>query len=151
MNHIVRRRKVYLLLIRVSRGTVYTKNGFHVLMIKKTVSYTWIPVITLIPVIPVFTGINGIKYWYIPFETIFVINVRGICLILIRIWFIHFTFYIIYIWIYVQGTGWPLKHGRGLASIHYCTVVKTSLIFYKVPEQHGHVYLVGLYLSLTCK
>ena len=27
------------------------------------------------------------------------------------------------------------------------TVAYTSVTFYKVPEQHGHVYLVGLYLS----
>ena len=33
---------------------------------------------------------------------------------------------------------------RDLSSERYCTVAYTSVTFYKVPEQHGHVYLVGL-------
>ena len=33
--------------------------------------------------------------------------------------------------------------------VHYCTVACTGVTFYKVPEQHGHVYLVYLsYLHL---
>ena len=37
---------------------------------------------------------------------------------------------------------------RGLSSVRYCTVAYTIVTFYKVPEQHGHVYLVGLYISI---
>ena len=40
---------------------------------------------------------------------------------------------------------------RDLSSVRYCTVAYTSLTFYKVPEQHGHVYLVGLYKSFFNK
>ena len=32
-----------------------------------------------------------------------------------------------------------------LSIVRYCAVAYTSVIFYKVPEQH-HVYLVGLYM-----
>ena len=35
---------------------------------------------------------------------------------------------------------------RDLPSVRYCTVEYTSVTVYKVPEQHGHVYLVVLYL-----
>ena len=34
---------------------------------------------------------------------------------------------------------------RDLSSVRYYTVAYTSVTFYKVPEQHGYVYLVGLY------
>ena len=39
---------------------------------------------------------------------------------------------------------WPCVSGTllNLTSARYCTVY---VIFYKVPEQHGYVYLVGLY------
>ena len=33
-----------------------------------------------------------------------------------------------------------------LTSVRFCTVAYTFVTFYKVPEQHDHVYLVGLYL-----
>ena len=33
---------------------------------------------------------------------------------------------------------------RGLSSVRYCTVAYSSVIFNKVPEQHGHVYQDGL-------
>ena len=39
-----------------------------------------------------------------------------------------------------------VKHD--LSSVRYCTVAYTSVTFYKVPEQHGRVYLVGLYMRL---
>ena len=32
-----------------------------------------------------------------------------------------------------------------LSSIRFCTGTYTSVIFYKVPEQHGHVYLVEFF------
>ena len=32
-----------------------------------------------------------------------------------------------------------------LSSVSYCTVANTSITFYKVPEQHGHVYLAGFF------
>ena len=43
---------------------------------------------------------------------------------------------------------YPVKHN--LSSVCYCTVVCTSVTFYKIPEQHGHVYFVGLYLHDIC-
>ena len=52
-------------------------------------------------------------------------------------------------------TGWPFKHDRfwqlvkhdlSTAQCTYCTVSFTNLTFHKVPEQHGHVYLIGFKL-----
>ena len=36
---------------------------------------------------------------------------------------------------------------RDLSSVHYFTAAHTSVTLYKVPEQHGHVYPVGLYFG----
>ena len=36
---------------------------------------------------------------------------------------------------------------RDLSGVRYCTVTYNSATFDKVPEQHGHVYLVGLYMA----
>ena len=39
------------------------------------------------------------------------------------------------------------KFKSNFSSVRYCTTVywtNNSLTFFKVPEQHGHVYLVGL-------
>ena len=33
---------------------------------------------------------------------------------------------------------------RDLSSARQCTKAYTSVTFHKIPEQHGHVYLVGL-------
>ena len=33
-----------------------------------------------------------------------------------------------------------------LSSVRYCTIAYTSVTFYKEPKQHGHVYLVTLYI-----
>ena len=61
-----------------------------------------------------------------------------------------------WLWLFVLHTWWPVIHGhvcfrylvkRDLSSVGYCKVAYTSATFYKVPEQHDHVYLVGLY---TC-
>ena len=63
----------------------------------------------------------------------------------------------IYLSIYLQGDQlyiavlfWYLgKHD--LFNVRYCTllhVANTSVTFNKVPEQHGHVHLVGLYLAI---
>ena len=36
---------------------------------------------------------------------------------------------------------------QDLSTQRQCTVAYTSVTLNKVPEQHGHVYLVGLYLA----
>ena len=38
---------------------------------------------------------------------------------------------------------------RDLSSVRYCKSYKHQYHFYKVPEQHDHVYLVRLYLPLS--
>ena len=52
-----------------------------------------------------------------------------------------------------RNTGWPFIHGRVFLvrrktwlvhGVRYCTVAYIIVTFYNVPEQHGHVYLVGL-------
>ena len=52
---------------------------------------------------------------------------------------------------HLQGD--QLKHGRVflvLFPVYACTVAYTGQVtFYKVPEKHGHVYLVGLYMYKT--
>ena len=37
-----------------------------------------------------------------------------------------------------------VKHD--LLSVRYCIVAYTGVTFYKVPEQNGHVNLIGLYI-----
>ena len=46
----------------------------------------------------------------------------------------------------LQGDPWK-KCQYNFTDIRYCTVAYTvlTITFYKVPKQHSHVYLVGLY------
>ena len=48
---------------------------------------------------------------------------------------------------YMGDTGWPVIHGRVFLVPCKTWLVKCKqhVIFYEVPEQHGHVYLAGLY------
>ena len=54
-----------------------------------------------------------------------------------------------------ETTGWPVKHGCVFSGtlekvtfpVYSCTLAYTEQVtFYKVPEIHGHVYLVPLYI-----
>ena len=50
--------------------------------------------------------------------------------------------------LYMSACLWYLVK-RDFYSARYCTKAFTSITFYKVPEQYGHVYLVRLYLYVS--
>ena len=67
-----------------------------------------------------------------------------------KLWFTYYS--LIYKLPYrVTSYTWPCVFGnlikRDLSSVCYSTVAYTSATFFKVPEQLGHVDLVGLYLN----